>query len=35
MIDMEEAAVINGLAGFEEEAMGDFLQAIRSERVSE
>ncbi len=35
MIDMEEAALINGLAGFEEEAMGDFLQAIRSERVSE
>ena len=35
MIDMEEAAVINGLAGFDGEAMGDFLQAIRSQRVSE
>jgi hypothetical protein len=35
MIDMEEAALINGLAGFDEEAMGDFLQVIRSQRVSE
>jgi len=34
MIDMEEASLINGLAGFDAEAMGEFLQAIRNQEVS-
>jgi hypothetical protein len=29
-IDMEETALINGLAGFDPESMGEFLEAIRS-----
>ena len=35
MIDMEEPALINGLAGFEAEAMKGFLQAISSQELSE
>ena len=30
MIDMEEASLINGLAGFDGESMGEFLEAIRN-----
>jgi len=33
MIDMEEAALINGLAGFDGASMGEFLEAIRSAGV--
>ena len=33
MIDMEEAALINGLAGFDGASMGEFLEAIRSQGV--
>jgi hypothetical protein len=35
MVDMEEPALINGLAGFDAEAMGDFLQAISSQELAE
>jgi len=35
MIDMEEPALINGLAGFEAEAMKGFLQAISSQELAE
>ena len=33
MIDTEEAALINGLAGFDPESMGEFLEAIRNQSV--